>query len=453
MPEEEELDNMFRQAAESFQPEFEPEAWQEMEKKLDAADRPKPAYATWMKRSVLVFLLLVSGWLVYHFVDRESNLNKEESEIQAEKPVVVTSPKLANKVKPTINFDKEAIKSSTENSRASASLPKVKEQKKGETQILGQVNGVTAKQKIATYSRNTNRVNKISGVRNKVGAKSAGENNTSSTNTPNDRALTFNNNQQKPETKALEADSLNNNLNVVVAADSIQQPTKAVIQSQKPVLDSAQLQAVADSAIRKTSKRFISKLGLTLVLGPDFSTVGFVKPEKASTNIGVILSYQVSKRWTIATGLVRARKVYGAKLEDYHPGPNYWQPGAHLPDDINAVCKVLDIPLNVRYSFLALPTHVAYVQTGLSSYIMLHEDYRYYYENYGNPYSKHWIVANQNRHFFQVLNLSAGYSRQMSRGISLGAEPFVKIPLSGIGAGKVNLTSMGIFFNVGYSFH
>src|SRR5437868_3099376 len=95
MPEEEELDSMFRQAAESFQPEFEPEAWQEMEKKLDAADLPKPAYGTWVKRSVLVLLLLVSGWLVYHFVDRENNLNKkEELEIQGEKPAVVTSPQL-----------------------------------------------------------------------------------------------------------------------------------------------------------------------------------------------------------------------------------------------------------------------------------------------------------------------------------------------------------------------
>jgi hypothetical protein len=29
----------------------------------------------------------------------------------------------------------------------------------------------------------------------------------------------------------------------------------------------------------------------------------------------------------------------------------------------------------------------------------------------------------------------------------------VKLPLSGIGAGKVNLTSAGVFFSTSYSFH
>jgi hypothetical protein len=83
---------------------------------------------------------------------------------------------------------------------------------------------------------------------------------------------------------------------------------------------------------------------------------------------------------------------------------------------------------------------------------MLKEDYRYDYDNYGQPYSKHWVVSNQNKHLFSVLNFSIGYYYQIKPGISVGAEPFVKIPLQGIGAGKVNLTSIGALFAVGYSF-
>lgn len=205
------------------------------------------------------------------------------------------------------------------------------------------------------------------------------------------------------------------------------------------------------SAVKEPQPQLLSKFGITLVLGPDFSTVSFVRPEKASTNVGVIVSYHFTNRWAISTGIVRARKVYGAKPDDYHPGTDYWQ-GRHLPDDINAVCAVLDIPVNVKYTIIMQPRQAVYVQTGLSSYFMRSEDYRYDYTNYGKPYSQHWVVKNQNQHLFRVLNVSAGYSRQVGPGISVGAEPFIKIPLAGIGAGKVNLTSMGLFFTLGYRF-
>ncbi|QMU28866.1 hypothetical protein [Adhaeribacter radiodurans] len=456
MPEEEELDNMFRQAADSFQPDFDPEAWRDMEKKLDAADTPKSTFANWTKRSLLVLLLLMAGWLVYRYTQPEKEISKtEQITIQAEKPGLPLRNNSEKEEKQGKNIEKPEVVSSTDKKDVSNSLPNFKDKTNDIAQLPSHVNRAVTEQKVGICSRRlrvaANQAKKGGEMLSTSIQKEAGIKDTNNSLITESTVTSAVNNEIKVDT-TLTAKLLNNNQNA--AADStekIDQKTNIAL-DHKPLLDSAQLQTLADSALKKTRTRFLGRLGLTLALGPDFSTVGFVKPEKASTNIGVLLSYKVSNRWAILTGMVRARKVYGAKPEDYHPGPNYWPAGQHLPDDINAVCKVIDIPLNVRYSFLTLPTHVAYVQTGLSSYIMLHEDYRYDYSNYGNPYSKHWIVDNKNRHFFQVLNVSAGYNRQISPVISVGAEPFVKIPLAGIGAGKVNLTSMGIFFNVGYSF-
>src|SRR5215217_5236499 len=57
MPEEE-LDDLFRKSASEFHPEFDPAAWQAMEKKLDA-NQPKPGF--WHRASWLTALLLVIG--------------------------------------------------------------------------------------------------------------------------------------------------------------------------------------------------------------------------------------------------------------------------------------------------------------------------------------------------------------------------------------------------------
>jgi hypothetical protein len=60
------------------------------------------------------------------------------------------------------------------------------------------------------------------------------------------------------------------------------------------------------------------------------------------------------------------------------------------------------------------------------------------------------VYKNENSHFFSVINLSGGYQYHFSERFSLMAEPYVKIPISGVGHGKVNLNSGGILFTAGF---
>jgi hypothetical protein len=57
---------------------------------------------------------------------------------------------------------------------------------------------------------------------------------------------------------------------------------------------------------------------------------------------------------------------------------------------------------------------------------------------------------NENAHFFSVANLSGGYQYHFSDRFSLMAEPYVKIPLTGVGQGKVQLNSGGILFTAAF---
>jgi len=49
-----------------------------------------------------------------------------------------------------------------------------------------------------------------------------------------------------------------------------------------------------------------------------------------------------------------------------------------------------------------------------------------------------------------VINLSGGYQYHFSDRLSLMAEPYVRIPVSGIGSGKVKLNSGGVLFSLGF---
>ena len=83
---------------------------------------------------------------------------------------------------------------------------------------------------------------------------------------------------------------------------------------------------------------------------------------------------------------------------------------------------------------------------------MLTEDYVYQYKGHGyqKPYSYEHFERNKNRHYFKVANLSLGYERALSKRWALQVEPFVKVPVAGVGFGKIKLASTGMFMTLNY---
>ena len=108
-----------------------------------------------------------------------------------------------------------------------------------------------------------------------------------------------------------------------------------------------------------------------------------------------------------------------------------------------------DIPVTVDYKISSNKKQSWFASAGVSSLLMKEEIYDYYFKPTYSPtyitYTK--TLYNQNKHYFSVLNLSGGYTRVLSKNISLQAEPYFKIALDGIGYGKVKLNSGGVLFS------
>ncbi len=185
---------------------------------------------------------------------------------------------------------------------------------------------------------------------------------------------------------------------------------------------------------------------------PDISLVGFSEVTKPGTNLSIILEYQLNRRWSINSGITYSKKSYTAKGEDYNPPEGYWDYGV-VPDMIDGYCEVIDIPLNIRYYFKPEKINRLFISTGLSTYLMLTEDYYYQYENNDPQHLvPSWSGKNENQHFFAIYNFSVGYQRAIGKQWFLEIEPFIKLPITGVGFGEVDLWSTGSSFSIKYNF-
>lgn len=77
---------------------------------------------------------------------------------------------------------------------------------------------------------------------------------------------------------------------------------------------------------------------------------------------------------------------------------------------LDASCNVLEIPLAASYKIADNARRSINLNAGLSSYLMLKEDYIFKYDNqYGTERERTLQKTNANQHLMSVMDLSATY--------------------------------------------
>ncbi len=211
----------------------------------------------------------------------------------------------------------------------------------------------------------------------------------------------------------------------------------------------------SDSINLDHSDAFFSRWSVGLVIAPDFTTVGqlneFTQP---GIDVGVTVEYSVNQRLSITAGAILTRKLYNTSdIGEYNVPDGFWS-ASWVPEEIFANCKVIDIPIDLRYRLIEGKRTSLFASAGVSSYLMLNERYDYDYGSWQNNgrQPEATVVSNENNHFFGVYNLSAIISRKIRQNISIEVEPFLKNSLGGVGWGQVKLKSTGMLLHVKYHF-
>ena len=190
-------------------------------------------------------------------------------------------------------------------------------------------------------------------------------------------------------------------------------------------------------------KSFAQKLFIAVSAGPSVSSVGINNPGKVTPLYGGSIKYALTNKLTIGGGFFVNKKIYAAGKDDYRPPAGYWTYYTDLLR-VDADCDVYEIPLTISYSIKKSGNHEWLASSGISSYFMKKETYDYEYKNQsGQVLNRSWSIEKKNMHHFAAITLSAGYRHHINQRTSILIEPNFKIPLKGVGYGKVKFYNAG----------
>ncbi len=431
------IEQAIKTAAEAHEPAFDEQSWKKMEALLDKdKDRKRPVIFWLWWLLPLVIGAGVAGYYIFNNPGKE-NVNQKIATTKNYKPVnedVNSNSAIEPNTKTESNLnndDLNAVPKNFNNDNNNSVVGYFPGSTNNSITKSAQTNSQTNKDEINS-KRNLN--DKLDGKMKttiKAGYPSVDDEtneNLSSENNPDDTKKAL---ATKEKTEEI----------IVIKVDADKTPEKEIVK----MIDSTVEKLKTD----KRTKNRISKLYIIAVGGAEANGVKLFSADKITGRYGLGLGYELSKNLSVQTGFYVSNKKYNAAAGDYKTKPgSYW----NVVDikNIEANCKVYEIPISVIYNFTPGKKLNIIASAGLSSYIMKKEDYRFYYEHYGVPREADAHYSG-NKNLFSVLRLSAGIEKKISSRLSVIASPGVAIPLSGVGDGEVKLYSTDL--TIGLKFY
>lgn len=235
-----------------------------------------------------------------------------------------------------------------------------------------------------------------------------------------------------------------------ILADSVEvAATSSTYQSNKQTDSSIKENIIAP--IIKTKKPSFEKYFYTgLLYAADKSSINFEPSKGIGYSWALALGYQFSKRFSLESGIHIEKKEYYTTGEHFDKsilpatGKILW---------IESENKLLEIPITLKTNFSPGKKHQFFGSIGISSYLINNESYEYEEELNGVIQNEFVQFTKNSSSLFATTNLSFGYEYKFISGIRLRIEPYLNLPLSGIGKGKEPILSKGVYFGLMYDFH
>jgi hypothetical protein len=190
---------------------------------------------------------------------------------------------------------------------------------------------------------------------------------------------------------------------------------------------------------KTTGKRFY--FGATVAVS--FSTVKNSGMGKTGYGLGLLGGFRFTRSISLETGLLYSRKFYSSK-GDYFDMNDM---GSAMPSgmqimEVDGSNHVFEVPLHLKFDFYPWRPAQFYSTIGFSSFLMTQEKNQYDLMTNGVAQKMTGTYKNIRQYMAASLDLSIGYEKNLGP-VSIRLEPYVQIPLKGVGIGKLPVTSFG----------
>jgi hypothetical protein len=166
---------------------------------------------------------------------------------------------------------------------------------------------------------------------------------------------------------------------------------------------------------------------------------------KAGFEIGVIGGYRLNDRFSLETGLSFANKYYQTAGEHF----SMKTVGSSMPAgmkimEVESNTQLLQIPLHIRYAILSKTRHRVIAAAGVSTYILMKESNSYHMMMNGAGSMMYSTYKNRPVYIAGSFDLLIGYEKTIGARTDLRIEPYLQLPLKGVGVGELQLKTAGL---------
>jgi hypothetical protein len=223
--------------------------------------------------------------------------------------------------------------------------------------------------------------------------------------------------------------------NLVASKSSVE----TIHSNQLPLIDS-----IARSTSTSNPRKPRAKIYIGLATGPEFNQVKNQGLQKTGFDAGFIAGYQHNRKLSVETGLFLSKKYYFSDGKYF----NMDMPGMKVVS-LEGSCTVLEIPLKLKYGIVTRNKMTLFSSAGISSYMMINEKNNYLLRQLnGTQQSMIASYDERCRYFAATVDLSIGCQHTLGKSTNLRIEPYLQLPLKGIGVGTIPVKSAGMHIGV-----
>ncbi|HET9053403.1 MAG TPA: hypothetical protein VFM90_04475, partial [Cyclobacteriaceae bacterium] len=334
-----ELDNLFKEAAQGFTPPQDESAWQQMAARLDKTPVPGAGFWNWKTVSVLTATGLIAVTAVWFATTRSETVSAERAHEGIAKTHQTNEP---------ANTTQDVVQKQEEHPHAAGDKNFTAPQPlEDESRAPGdRVNRSVTANKRAAGKQTPQREENIPVHHAQDAGSSRAPVPAVSTENESARLLMPVPEENKPENRLSETSRTTATRTLpeyrepgddsVKLAQHEHVPTDSVSQSDRP-----------DGRHEKIKTKGV--FSVKAVVSPDFSSVNFFSPGKTGINYGLLAGYSFNNnRWSVYTGVISSKKLYATNEVE---GSYNWDGHDYPVKELDGDCRILDIPVNVYYTF------------------------------------------------------------------------------------------------------
>lgn len=183
-----------------------------------------------------------------------------------------------------------------------------------------------------------------------------------------------------------------------------------------------------------------------IVFGPGINRVKNQKLQKPGFDIGIMAGVSILKgKAAVEAGLLYTQKYYFSDGKYFDMD----KAGSSMPQGMDVMSlegssRLFELPVKFKYNVLQKNRSGVFISTGISSYLMTKEENDYLTMMNGSEQSMIGAYKDNARYIAVMANIGAEYNYKIGKHTLIRIEPYIQIPLKGIGIGSMPVMTTGL---------